>query len=183
MPWWGPTIASPEVRLVQSNDGHWLAAWEDDGKPHSENLGDVAKIPLPEAQKLCGLAQTRLATSRPPAQESLDAVAGFWRGNGGEVPWELWWRPMLFWTGTCLAFEAMLMGLLLMFRRRWIEHERLPMVWSQPALHIIGPEDFHRPPRRRGVGRGGGRGGGAEPRRFRHCPGRAGSAGGTARRR
>lgn len=82
-----------------------------------------------------------------PSQASLDAVRGFSRGNGGLVPWNLWWRPMLYWTGVALAFEAMLMGLLLMFRRRWIEHERLPFVWSQPALQIIGPSDSYRPPR------------------------------------
>lgn len=85
---------------------------------------------------------------QPPSEASLAAITGFTRGNGGQVPWNLWWRPILYWTGMCLAYEAMLMGLLLMLRRRWIEHERLPFVWSYPALQIIGPEDSYRPPRR-----------------------------------
>jgi len=73
----------------------------------------------------------------PPRPEALEAIRGFALGNGGRVPWRLWWRPMLFWAGMCLAHQAMLMGLLLMFRKRWVQHERLPFVWSEPALHLI----------------------------------------------
>jgi len=73
----------------------------------------------------------------PSSPASIAAVKGFQEGNGGQVPWSLWWRPMVFWASMCLAFEAMLMGLLLMLRKRWIEHERLPFVWSQPAASII----------------------------------------------
>lgn len=86
-----------------------------------------------------------------PDARALQAVRGFARGNGGHVPWDLWWRPIAYWTAMCVAFQAMLMGLLLMFRRRWIEHERLPFVWSQPALQIIGTEDSYKPSRRHWV--------------------------------
>ncbi|MFB3890896.1 MAG: DUF6785 family protein [Phycisphaerae bacterium] len=80
-----------------------------------------------------------IATSTSgPDPRALDAVRGFVRGNGGHVPWDLWWRPVIYWTAMCVAFEAMLMGMLLLFRKRWIEHERLPFVWAYPAMQIIG---------------------------------------------
>ena len=73
----------------------------------------------------------------PPATAALAAAEDFCRGNGGRVPWSLWWRPMLYWTTLCTAWGAMIMGILLLFRKRWIEHERLPFVWALPALTLI----------------------------------------------
>jgi hypothetical protein len=73
----------------------------------------------------------------PPAPEALAAAEDFCRGNGGEVPWSLWWRPILYWTALSAAWAAMIMGLLLLFRKRWIEHERLPFTWATPALTLI----------------------------------------------
>jgi hypothetical protein len=73
--------------------------------------------------------------------ESEAAVEGFRVGNGGRVPWRMWWRPVLYWTAVCVCFEAMLMGLLLMLRKRWIEHERLPFTWAEPALGVIRADD------------------------------------------
>ncbi len=97
---------------------------------------------------LPGGKQAQADLSRPTDPQVLAAVEGFCKGNGGQVPWQLWWRPMLYWTGMCLAFEAMLMGLLLMFRKRWIEHERLPFVWSYPAIQIINYRDGPGPGRK-----------------------------------
>ena len=71
------------------------------------------------------------------APEAQAAVDGFRKGNDGVVPWGLWWRPMLYWTGMCVCFQGMLMGILLMLRKRWIEHERLPFTWAEPALGVI----------------------------------------------
>jgi len=73
--------------------------------------------------------------------ETRAALEGFRLGNGGDVPWRLWWRPLVYWTAVCVCFEAMLMGLLLMLRKRWIEHERLPFTWAQPALGVIQADD------------------------------------------
>jgi hypothetical protein len=89
------------------------------------------------ARQLPWWGPTIATGNAPPSPEALEAMAGFANGNGGNVPWALWWRPMLYWVGMCLAFEAMLMGLLLMFRKRWIEHERLPFVWAEPPLLLI----------------------------------------------
>lgn len=78
----------------------------------------------------------------PPTQEALDAAEGFARGNGGNVPWRLWWRPLLYWTALCGSWTAMILGLLLLLRKRWIEHERLPFIWTSPILHLIrGPAE------------------------------------------
>jgi hypothetical protein len=74
-----------------------------------------------------------------PQWAALDkAIEGFSRGSpDGAVPWSLWWRPLVYWVGMCGSYIAMLFGLLLMFRRRWIEHERLPFPWAMPALSVI----------------------------------------------
>ena len=81
----------------------------------------------------------RRMKSHEPQWVMLDkAIEGFSRGApDGAVPWRLWWRPMLYWAGMCGSYIAMLFGLLLMFRRRWIEHERLPFPWAMPALSVI----------------------------------------------
>lgn len=86
----------------------------------------------------------------PPADSATtEAVRGFLQGNGGNVPWGMWAKPMLYWAAMCLSYEAMLMGLLLLLRKRWIEHERLPFVWSQPALEVLGGHLDDRRGRRR----------------------------------
>ena len=79
----------------------------------------------------------RTGDGAPPAKETLDAAAGFARGNEGNVPWRLWWRPLLYWTAMCGSWVAMILGILLLLRKRWIEHERLPFVWATPILHMI----------------------------------------------
>ncbi len=88
---------------------------------------------------------------RQPQWAALDAaIDGFARGApDGAVPWHLWWRPMLYWVAMCSSYAAMTFGLLLMFRRRWIEHERLPFPWALPALVAL--QDEGRNDRRRWI--------------------------------
>ena len=139
LPWWGPTVP-PRLR----------AAGEEPPKPKepaTQPATQPASAPA-EAQEPTPPARPEQKLS-PEDLETIKAVKGFTQGNGGKVPWRLWWRPMLFWSTMCLAFEAMLMGLLLMFRKRWIQHERLPFVWSYPAIMLIrGAEKFMTPRRR-----------------------------------
>jgi len=127
LPWWGPTVP-PRLASAQP--------------PDSQPASGPSTAPASGAA-------TRFEQLSPEDLETIQAVRGFTRGNGGKVPWRLWWRPMMYWTGMCLAFEAMLMGLLLMFRKRWIQHERLPFVWSYPALTLIRSDDMDISPRRR----------------------------------
>ena len=173
LPWWGPTAPppSPPVAPVPPTPAAPIPAPTPpepsaDAATQAEHAAAVARferaLAASQAEYTAALARyTQALAAYQPAMEryevqaaaadraSLDAARGFAQGNGGEVPWALWWRPLLYWTLMCLAYEAMLMGLLLMFRKRWIEHERLPMVWSQPALMVLGPQ----PPRQEAVRR------------------------------
>jgi len=122
LPWWAPTVPPPAP------------------PPKPEEL---KKLPADDPARQSALARYNDALARHKEivkatdERTTKAVRGFQEGNGGQVPWSLWWRPMAYWASMCLAFEAMLMGLLLMLRKRWIEHERLPFVWAQPAASII----------------------------------------------
>ena len=139
MPWWGPTIPPPKAEAPQPPPATQKAA----SKPGPRPAAPAEGQPKAEGEK---------KAKPPPTQadlESMAAIQGFTQGNGGKVPWKLWWRPMVYWTSMCLAFQAMLMGMVLLFRRRWIEHERLPFVWSQPALHILRNSDKPEGRRRR----------------------------------
>ncbi len=130
MPWWGPTLPRPEPPRIP---------------PKPALPPDATEEQIARAQHAYERAMDEYR--RRVKEDALErhradrltqaAVEGFANGNGGRVPWRLWWRPMLFWVATCLSYEAMLMGILLLFRRRWLEHERLPFVWAQPALHIL----------------------------------------------
>ena len=101
--------------------------------------------PLPKVPKGKQLSPRELAAREAEAKRRADEaeritrrnITGFARGNGGRVAWRYWWKPIVYWTAMCFAWQGMLMGLLLLFRKRFIEHERLPFVWSQPALEII----------------------------------------------
>jgi len=108
-------------------------------------LRPASLIDLPVTKKQLE-ASLEVLRDRAPRWAALEAaVEGFARGSpDGSVPWHLWWRPMLYWTAMCSSYVAMLFGLLLMFRRRWIEHERLPLPWSQPALTAIRGEGANR---------------------------------------
>ena len=105
---------------------------------------------LPPGTKLTPQQRAaRAAEMKRRAEEAerltREAINGFAKGNGGKVRWDLWWKPIAYWTAMCFAWQGMLMGLLMMFRKRFVEHERLPFVWSQPALSIIkGPQPGQR---------------------------------------
>lgn len=120
LPWWAPSI-------------------------HPEPLADPpADRPLTEQEQADRAAETKRRADEAERTTGR-VIKAFARGNGGKVEWRYWWKPILYWTGTCFAWQGMLMGLLLLFRKRFIEHERLPFVWSQPAIEIIkGPESGHR---------------------------------------
>ena len=138
-------------------------SWLDKLPWWAPRLANKPPLPLPVATTAPAAAGAIIAgqapadtppvcrTSPKPMAEDDRAVTDFMRGNGGKVPWNLWWRPMLYWSAMALAFEGMLMGLLLMFRKRWIEHERLPFVWTYPALFLIRGEADGMPAKRRWV--------------------------------
>jgi hypothetical protein len=122
--------------------------WQKDRyRPQFEQLsarirwGSLRPASLLAVEARDDLLRESIATlmAREPQCAALDkAVEGFSRGSpDGSVPWGLWWRPMVYWAAMCGSYVAMLFGLLLMFRRRWIEHERLPFPWAMPVLSVM----------------------------------------------
>ena len=133
LPWWGPTVKPASARPAER-------------PPPSTTTAPAAG---PAAAQQSPTPPGSPAELPPEDRQTIEAVRGFAQGNGGKVPWRLWRRPILYWTAMCLTYQAMIMGLLLMFRKRWIQHERLPFVWSYPALTLIRGTDENLGSRRR----------------------------------
>jgi len=53
------------------------------------------------------------------------AVRGLFEAWPFGVPWEHWLVPALAWTGLVLALYVAMVAILTLFRRQWVEHERL----------------------------------------------------------
>lgn len=142
LPWWGPTMPVDTAGREYPVAAGMIAADLTLPAAFGPGAGPAAAMaPVKLAHEIgpqIGLPSAVRGSMFAAADAgSINAVTDFMQGNGGRVPWRLWWRPMLYWTGICLAFEAMVMGLLLMLRKRWIEHERLPFVWAEPPLAVI----------------------------------------------
>ena len=64
------------------------------------------------------------------------ALARYFNGSYGglskAVPWNLWLLPLLRWSGFFLAFFVASFSIVVLFRRQWIENERL----SYPLLYL-----------------------------------------------
>lgn len=65
------------------------------------------------------------------------AVPAFYQG-AGEVDWTLWFVPMLAWVGFGMLLFTSVICLGLLFRRRWIERERLTFPLAQIPLALVG---------------------------------------------
>src|SRR5205823_9212520 len=64
----------------------------------------------------------------PPwfAPSDTEALRQYFEGNhGGGVPWGLWLRPLAVWLTFWVALFAAGWCLMLLFRRQWLQHERL----------------------------------------------------------
>ena len=66
------------------------------------------------------------------------AVDWFYDGlpPGEGVPWHAWVMPVFWWTSFTAALMMVLYGLAAMFRKHWVEHERLPFPIIQVPLAI-----------------------------------------------
>jgi len=139
LPWWAPTIRTdrPEPAGARAP------------APPLPVITGLSAPSAAAAEAMRWAGQTIQQTDFQAIRDEVltrQSIEGFARGTGGKVPWRLWAKPIAYWTGMCLAWQGMLMGLLLMFRKRFIDHQRLPFVWSQPAIEIIrGPPAGHRP--------------------------------------
>ncbi len=72
-----------------------------------------------------------------PAQ---DVAKGFYEGllPGQHIPWRLWVRPLAFWSVVALLMFTMMACLMAVFRRQWVDHEKLSFPLVQLPLEMIG---------------------------------------------
>jgi len=119
--------------LAQRVPAHWLPnASAESEALYAESPGEAGGAPAGE-------------TARKTARE------GFIEG-GAKVPWHAWyvsgygrarqaryWTfPALFWTVLLLTFEFFFLYVALVFRKRWIEEDRMPFPMAQVPLTVIG---------------------------------------------
>ena len=71
-----------------------------------------------------------------------DAVRQMYEGldPGEAFPWRAWNRPLLWWTAFMLCLGATVISLMFVFRRAWIEHERLAFPVANVAMSLVGEE-------------------------------------------
>lgn len=79
----------------------------------------------------------------PPyyAPQDETAIAQWFEGSPtGRVPWWLWWRPLAWWSLFNMTLMFAVMCLAALFRRQWVEHERLTFPLLFLPLEICGAE-------------------------------------------
>lgn len=66
-----------------------------------------------------------------------EAVRTFYEGSEhGVIPWRAWGLPLTVWTGFFLAYSLSLYCLVALFRKPWVEHERLTFPLVELALQV-----------------------------------------------
>ncbi len=72
------------------------------------------------------------------------AARGFFEGarTPGGIPWELWKGPLVRWGVLALLYLVTGIAMLGIFRRRWIDHERLPFPLAEIPMFIAGHGQF-----------------------------------------
>lgn len=91
----------------------------------------------------------------PPwyAPRDAEAIRLYFEGSHSpQVPWEVWARPLLWWSTFFLALFVATFCLVWLWHRRWIHHERLtfpllslPLILSAPEVGERGGGWFRRP--------------------------------------
>ena len=68
-----------------------------------------------------------------------DAIKYFFEGlpKGRELPWEVWITPLVSWCSLILAVYLMMIALMVLVRRQWVDHERLIFPLVQLPLEMI----------------------------------------------
>jgi hypothetical protein len=67
-----------------------------------------------------------------------DVVRHFYEGSpGGTVPWDAWLLPLLYWGVFALAFFLVMVCMMVIVRRQWVEHERLAYPMIQLPLAML----------------------------------------------
>lgn len=68
-----------------------------------------------------------------------DAVTYFFEGlpEGASIPWAAWTTPLLAWLTFIVAIYLMMIALMVLVRRQWVDHERLLFPLVQLPLQMI----------------------------------------------
>ncbi len=83
------------------------------------------------------------------APRDPDVARYFYEGlpDGARLPWEAWIVPMLAWGSVMLAVYLLMVATMVIFRRPWIEQERLVFPLTQLPLEMLrGADDSLFPP-------------------------------------
>jgi hypothetical protein len=64
------------------------------------------------------------------------AAEGYFQGRSA-VPWQLWWIPLSAWLSFFVALVGSTLCLVVLMRRQWITHERLPFPIAQVPLETV----------------------------------------------
>lgn len=66
-------------------------------------------------------------------------IAEWFEGSpAGKVPWSAWWRPLAWWSGFNLTLMFAVMCVVALFRKQWVESERLTFPLLFLPLEITG---------------------------------------------
>lgn len=71
-----------------------------------------------------------------------DAVKCFYEGSPvrGSIPWDVWIPPLLAWVSFILAVYWVMMCMMSIMRKQWVEHERLVFPLAQLPLEMVRQE-------------------------------------------
>jgi len=71
-----------------------------------------------------------------------EAIRGFYEGISRDepIPWMVWLKPLLAWLPVLLGLYLVMMSLAILFRKQWIEHERLAYPLAQLPL-VMGTQE------------------------------------------
>lgn len=74
------------------------------------------------------------------------AIKQFYEGapQGTPIPWDAWAAPLAAWTVLVLAVYAVMVSMVAIIRRQWIEHERLVFPLTQLPLELLRPAESGR---------------------------------------
>jgi hypothetical protein len=69
------------------------------------------------------------------------AIKQFYEGApaGQPIPWEAWAVPLGWWAALILAVYTVMVGMMVIMRRQWVEHERLVFPLTQLPLEMLRP--------------------------------------------
>ncbi|MEW6750793.1 MAG: DUF6785 family protein [Candidatus Latescibacterota bacterium] len=77
-----------------------------------------------------------------PVPQGETVIWGFYEGSAsGEVPWSAWATPLCYWGIFGLAFFLVMLCMMVIVRRQWVEHERLAYPMVQLPLAMLAEDE------------------------------------------